>query len=501
MTSSSSSPGTSDLPREQPGPSRRTLIAGAAWSVPAITLVSSSPAFAGSGASSLALTTPSMQTISAGTTPATAVVTGTGNKPVPGAPVSFTGPTGTSFSPASTTADGSGTATSTLTTTDDWATPGSTLTITAVSGGASTSAGLTVLGANAYGFAKRDNGQVNRGGTFYGTGAAGTGTDARTVNPPTQLLKQFPSPIASVAVGKSFSLALLKNGTVWSVGRNESGQLGDGTTTDRLTWAQIPGLTGVTQIVCGFSTGYALRSDGRILAWGYNNSGQLGDGGTTNRSTPALVSGITTATQVVAGSGSAAALLADFTVRTWGSSYYGQLGNGSRDNSGTPVTAMGVTNIAQLAANGETVYALTKTGRIRSWGYGQYGQLGDGTTTFMALSAVDVLNVSNAVQVSGGESRGHAVLSTGQAVSWGTGYGYRLGDGTNVDRSSPVPISSLTGVSRVIGGYYNSFALLDDGSIRWWGYDSQSGPTTFSGTTGVTRIDTSAMGDPVFFIR
>lgn len=502
MTRSSANPGTSDLSREQSGPSRRTLIAGAAWSVPAIALVSSSPAFAASGASSLSLTTPAMRTVAAGTTPATAVVTGSDTKPVVGAPVSFTGPSGTSFSPASTTADASGTATTTLTTTDDWATPGSTLTITAVSGGVTTSAGLTVLGANAYGYARYDNGQVNRGGTWYGTGAAGTGTEATTVTPPTQLLKQFPSPIASVAVGTSFSLALLKNGTVWSVGRNDVGQLGDGTTTDRVTWAQVPGLAGVTQIAAGSSTGYALRPDGRILAWGYNNVGQLGNGTTTNRPTPDLVANITTATQIVSGQVCAAALLADSTVRTWGHNYYGQLGNGTRDNSSTPVTATGVTNISQLSAGPVTMYALTKAGRIKSWGYGNEGALGDGTKTFMALSAVDVENITNAVQVSGGDSRAHAVLSTGEVASWGSGYGYRLGDGTNTDRPSPVVLSGLSNVSRVIGGLNNSYALLNDGGIRSWGYDTRpSGPTAFSGTTGVTRIDTSAMGDQTFFIR
>ncbi|OZD41376.1 hypothetical protein CH252_28415, partial [Rhodococcus sp. 06-1477-1B] len=85
------------------GLSRRTVIAGAAWAVPAVAVATSAPAFAASSSSALALTTPNMQTVAAGTTPVTATITDPSGQSLAGRAVSFTGPTGTSFSPTTAT--------------------------------------------------------------------------------------------------------------------------------------------------------------------------------------------------------------------------------------------------------------------------------------------------------------------------------------------------------------------------------------------------------------
>jgi alpha-tubulin suppressor-like RCC1 family protein len=88
----------------------------------------------------------------------------------------------------------------------------------------------------------------------------------------------------------------------------------DGTTTDRYTPAQVPGLTGITQISIGGAGRLALRSDGTVRAWGGNGSGQLGNGNTTDRVTPAMVPGLTGITQVAAGEYYSVALRFDGTV-------------------------------------------------------------------------------------------------------------------------------------------------------------------------------------------
>ena len=101
-----------------------------------------------------------------------------------------------------------------------------------------------------------------------------------------------------VVAGHSHSLALMSDGTVWAWGLNATGQLGDGTTTDRFTPVQVRGengvsyLTGVTAISAGWNHSLALRDDGTVWAWGNNSQGQIGDGTTTNRSTPVLVIGL-----------------------------------------------------------------------------------------------------------------------------------------------------------------------------------------------------------------
>jgi alpha-tubulin suppressor-like RCC1 family protein len=78
-----------------------------------------------------------------------------------------------------------------------------------------------------------------------------------------------------VAGGEDYSLGLRSDGTVWSWGGNETGQLGDGTTTQRAKPEEIPGLTHITQIAAGNSSSFALRSDGTLFAWGNNSLGEL----------------------------------------------------------------------------------------------------------------------------------------------------------------------------------------------------------------------------------
>jgi hypothetical protein len=87
-------------------------------------------------------------------------------------------------------------------------------------------------------------------------------------------------------------VALKSDGTVWTWGENGKGQLGDKTTTQRLTPVQVSGLSGVTAVAAGFAHTLALKLDGTVWAWGGNGKGQLGDDTTTDRPTPVHVSGL-----------------------------------------------------------------------------------------------------------------------------------------------------------------------------------------------------------------
>ncbi|WP_379758229.1 RCC1 domain-containing protein, partial [Flavobacterium myungsuense] len=165
-------------------------------------------------------------------------------------------------------------------------------------------------------------------------------SDSSARSLPVQLLTQFPSPIVQVAASKKTSQAsavLLADGTVWTTGAYEYGQLGDGSSSSRSTWSKVPGLSGVTQIASGALTFYALAG-GKIWAWGDNWFGTVGDGTTRNqRNTPVQVSGITTATQVAAGAQQAYALLSDGSLKGWGRGDAG-FGAGATADQGTPIT-------------------------------------------------------------------------------------------------------------------------------------------------------------------
>ncbi|MCB1133500.1 MAG: hypothetical protein KDN05_20450, partial [Verrucomicrobiae bacterium] len=95
------------------------------------------------------------------------------------------------------------------------------------------------------------------------------------------------SRIVSLSAGDQHSMFLTEDGSLWALGRNSSGQLGDGTTTNRSTLVQVA--TAVSQVAAGRIHSLFIKTDGSLWAMGYNASGQLGDGTTTNRSTPVQV--------------------------------------------------------------------------------------------------------------------------------------------------------------------------------------------------------------------
>jgi len=140
-------------------------------------------------------------------------------------------------------------------------------------------------------------------------------------------------PWSSVASGYSHALGITTDGTLWAWGLNSYGQLGDGTTTNRLSPVQVG--SGFAQVAAGYLHTVALKADGTLWAWGYNGFGQLGDGTTTQRLSPVQVgSGFA---QVAAGYLHTVALKADGTLWAWGYNYYGQLGDGTTTNRLSPV--------------------------------------------------------------------------------------------------------------------------------------------------------------------
>ena len=180
-------------------------------------------------------------------------------------------------------------------------------------------------------------------------------------------------------------------------GYNFMGQLGIGSGPDTILyrgrWLAI-GMSGgggggggglglEKQIVAGGTHTCALTTGEGLKCWGSNSNGQLGDGTTTDRLNPVDVAGMGSDVKSMAlGQNFTCAVLPWGRLKCWGENTHGQLGDGSKIDSPLPVTAiLPDVTVRQVAAGTGHACVLTLAGSVQCWGDNTYGQLGDGSTT------------------------------------------------------------------------------------------------------------------------
>jgi len=195
------------------------------------------------------------------------------------------------------------------------------------------------------------------------------------------------SEVIAVSAGSEYTMAITENGDLYAWGRNSSGQLGDGTTDDKFLPVNLGGLGvgldgGVTNVSASFGRDsahtVAVKWDGSLWAWGANHNGQLGDGTTTQRLLPRKIrnNGVAGAE---AGPSYTAMIRTDGTLWTWGFNAHGRLGDGTNFESMTPVQVMDNVNTVSLGYNVTTV--IKQDGTLWNMGANFENQLGDGTRT------------------------------------------------------------------------------------------------------------------------
>jgi len=325
--------------------------------------------------------------------------------------------------------------------------------------------------------------------------------------------------ILFVSAGDNHALALKSDGTVYAWGANWSGQLGDGTTTDRHTPVQVSSLTNVTMVAGGEDHSVALKSDGTVWSWGWNNVGQLGDNTTTDRLTPVQVltgaSGCATnlcnITKISSWQQHTLALKSDSTVWAWGRNNKGQLGDNTTTNRRTPVQVSGLSGIIDVAAGQFHSLALKSDGSVWAWGENVYGQLGDNTTT-QRLTPVRVVTgasgcgtyLCNINAIVAGDEHSLVLKDDYTVWGWGGDWTGQLGDGSTTDKKTPVQVSGLTNVNAIGRGYDHSIAVKTNNCLWAWGKNDfgqiGDGTTTTPRTTPVTASSLCTVALPVELI-
>ncbi len=346
-----------------------------------------------------------------------------------------------------------------------------------------TTAGATTTGSGGQGGTGGDATAGGGGATAGGGGATAGGGGGTAIVP------------VSVSAGSKHSCATFSDGTARCWGRNDFGQLGDGTLDDLLFPSKlVTGITAAEKTEAGndaFFTSWSWHScvllmTGLVQCWGRNSSGQLGNGTETDSNLPVDVSDIVDVRDVAPGLIHTCAALVNGTARCWGSAQDGRLGNGATtgiQNAPVPVLGVEFDSIRTIGAGRSHSCGMATSGSVYCWGFGVNGQLGWGQNN-SSDTAVKVTSMNTAKELTVGNSHNCVRLSTGQGQCWGSNNTGQLGNGNNDSQNTPANIALLAVVLQISAGLDHTCAVGGDKLAYCWGLNDfgQLGNGTFGNT-------------------
>ncbi len=285
-----------------------------------------------------------------------------------------------------------------------------------------------------------------------------------------------------VSAGYNHTLAVKTDGSLWAWGANITGQLGDGTIAEKHSPLKIGTANNWKLVTAGNNYSLAIKTDGTLWSWGYNDKGQLGSGSTTNRNTPAKVGTSSDWKMVATRNNFTVAIKKDSTLWAWGANDHGQLGDGTTIDKHVPVQIGTDKDWKTISAGWDHAVAIKYNGTLWGWGRNNYGQLAD-TSKATHLSPYLIDNASDWSDISAGYQHSVAMKADGTAWTWGYNYYGQLGNGSDGDAMFTIePVAGMTNCSQIAAGYFYSLILNSDGSYCGTGVNSsgQLGDGTIS---------------------
>lgn len=303
---------------------------------------------------------------------------------------------------------------------------------------------------------------------------------------------------STLRAGGAHACALLDSrASCW--GRNSFGQLGDSTTMNRLTPTRVGGLTNIMEITAGAAHTCARLGTGAVRCWGSNPYGQVGDDSRDQRESPTPVVTLANASSLSAGGNHTCAVTTEGTITCWGRNSAGQVGDGmAPDDALRPSMVVGITDAMAVAGGFSHTCALRGTGTVSCWGSNSMGQLGNGMTSSTEPTPVDVMGLTDAVQITAGTFHSCALRATGAVVCWGGNSFGQLGDGSMATSPSPAPVPGLSDAIEIRAGDLHTCAVRETGALLCWGQNASgqlgdgsmtnSGVPVVLGLTGVIDV-------------
>ncbi|OZG50417.1 InlB B-repeat-containing protein [Bombiscardovia coagulans] len=309
-----------------------------------------------------------------------------------------------------------------------------------------------------------------------------------------------------ISAGDNYTLAVGADGYLYSWGNNATGQLGDGTTSNRTKPVRVHTPTNIrfTQVSAGGGHALALDTTGDVWGWGRNAHGQVGNQSTAQQNTPVRINRTVNPavqgvkfTKVSAGGEHSTALDANGDIWSWGFDNYGQLGDQKpAGEQWHPVQINRTINpevqgvkFTDVSAGGYHTVASDSTGEVWTWGSnespthpGTGGQLGieefPNHQEWHPVKIVRTINSDSSVGVkftSVSASKDHtlALSDDGDVWAWGSNDNGKLGIGSNVEQWHPVKVIGGLKFRSISAGGTHSLAVTTDGSGYSWGADSE----------------------------
>ncbi|XP_071495065.1 probable E3 ubiquitin-protein ligase HERC4 isoform X2 [Diadema antillarum] len=276
--------------------------------------------------------------------------------------------------------------------------------------------------------------------------------------------------VRSISCGSQHTCVLLQDGTVFTCGANNSGQLGRQGDHFKLVQVLAVETLVICQVSCGDDHTLAVSDKGQVLSWGHNDRGQCGmaTGDQDDKPKPRIMKSLGSyhVVQVSCGSRHSLALTRDGRVFSWGDNSVGQLGIGSttplfsdcplviRKLRGLPIT--------QLSCGGSHSFALTISGAPFGWGKNDCGQLGIGAPLNVLSPQILKSLLSQRVKyIACGQDHTAMLIATGGIFLFGCGKQGQLGHGSKDNESNPKKVLDLMGsmVTQVACGRHHTLVL------------------------------------------
>jgi alpha-tubulin suppressor-like RCC1 family protein/endonuclease/exonuclease/phosphatase family metal-dependent hydrolase len=273
----------------------------------------------------------------------------------------------------------------------------------------------------------------------------------------------------SVSAGGQDSCVTDGGGIATCRGANQFGQLGDGTTTGRSSFAPVKG-TGWQSISTSGATTCGIKTGGTLWCWGLNNFAQLGAGNTTARTKPQQVGTGQDWKKVATSWFNTCAITGAGALYCWGQNLRGAAGTGSTSRMVTKPRLVGSASAdwVDVSTAGWHTCGVRRDGSLWCWGQNLFGQVGNAKAGVQAApSRVGTASSWTGVTTSWGHSC--AVSAIGELWCWGLNKDGQLGVGNRTDAWTPQRVAPGTVWTAVAAGDANTCGLDDTGSTWCWG--------------------------------